>query len=88
VGLRAVLDAVAKRKIPSPRWESNPRCCGYLVGALRRMQEAVVDYFQALNQQSPGRTDENNERHGQVIRYPDGIRTGSLAYHSSALTLS
>jgi hypothetical protein len=25
VGPRAVLDAVAKRKIPSPRWESNPR---------------------------------------------------------------
>jgi hypothetical protein len=25
VGPRAVLDAVVKRKIPSPRWESNPR---------------------------------------------------------------
>jgi hypothetical protein len=25
VGLRAVLDAVVKRKIPSPRRESNPR---------------------------------------------------------------
>jgi hypothetical protein len=25
VGLRAVLDAVVKRKIPSPRQESNPR---------------------------------------------------------------
>jgi hypothetical protein len=25
VGSRAVLDAVVKRKIPSPRWESNPR---------------------------------------------------------------
>jgi hypothetical protein len=25
VGLRAVLDAVGKRKIPIPRWESNPR---------------------------------------------------------------
>jgi iron-sulfur cluster repair protein YtfE (RIC family) len=25
MGPRAVLDAVVKRKIPSPRWESNPR---------------------------------------------------------------
>jgi hypothetical protein len=25
VGPRAVLDAVVKRKIPSPHWESNPR---------------------------------------------------------------
>jgi hypothetical protein len=25
VGPRAFLDTVAKRKIPSPRWESNPR---------------------------------------------------------------
>jgi hypothetical protein len=25
VGARAVMDAVVKRKIPSPRWESNPR---------------------------------------------------------------
>jgi hypothetical protein len=25
VGPRAVLDTVGKRKIPSPRWESNPR---------------------------------------------------------------
>jgi hypothetical protein len=25
VGPRAVLDKVVKRKIPSPRWESNPR---------------------------------------------------------------
>jgi hypothetical protein len=25
VGPRAVLDAVVKREIPSPRWESNPR---------------------------------------------------------------
>jgi hypothetical protein len=25
VGPRVVLDAVVKRKIPSPRWESNPR---------------------------------------------------------------
>jgi hypothetical protein len=25
VGPKAVLDAVVKRKIPSPRWESNPR---------------------------------------------------------------
>jgi hypothetical protein len=25
VGHRAVLDAVVKRKIPGPRWESNPR---------------------------------------------------------------
>jgi hypothetical protein len=25
VGSRAVLDAVEKRKIPSPRWESNPK---------------------------------------------------------------
>jgi hypothetical protein len=25
VGPRAVLDTVVKRKIPSPRWESNPR---------------------------------------------------------------
>jgi hypothetical protein len=25
VGPRAVLDAVVRRKIPSPRWESNPR---------------------------------------------------------------
>jgi hypothetical protein len=25
VGPRAVQDAVVKRKIPSPRWESNPR---------------------------------------------------------------
>jgi hypothetical protein len=25
VGPRAVLDAVVKRKIPSPRWEANPR---------------------------------------------------------------
>jgi len=25
VGPRAVLDMVVKRKVPSPRWESNPR---------------------------------------------------------------
>jgi hypothetical protein len=25
VGPRAILDAVVKRKIPSPHWESNPR---------------------------------------------------------------
>jgi hypothetical protein len=25
LGLRVVLDAVVKRKIPSPYWESNPR---------------------------------------------------------------
>jgi hypothetical protein len=25
VGLRAVMDAVEKRKIPGPLWESNPR---------------------------------------------------------------
>jgi len=25
VGPRAVLNVVVKRKIPSPRWESNPR---------------------------------------------------------------
>jgi hypothetical protein len=25
MGLRAVLDMVMKRKIPNPRWESNPR---------------------------------------------------------------
>jgi hypothetical protein len=27
VGTRAVLDAVVNRKIPSPRWESNPSYC-------------------------------------------------------------
>jgi hypothetical protein len=25
MGPRAVLDAVVKRKVPSPHWESNPR---------------------------------------------------------------
>jgi hypothetical protein len=39
VGSRAVLDAVVKREIPSPRWESNPRTSivqGCKKGALRK----------------------------------------------------
>jgi hypothetical protein len=33
VGLRAGLDTVVKRKIPSPRWESNQSLFIYLFGA-------------------------------------------------------
>jgi hypothetical protein len=38
VGTRAVLDAVVKRKIPSPRRESNPRASIVLLVAQRYTQ--------------------------------------------------
>jgi hypothetical protein len=45
VGPRAVLDAVVKRKIPSPRRESNPRTPLVQPVAQRYTDEFSVKYF-------------------------------------------
>jgi hypothetical protein len=46
MGPRAFLDAVVKRKIPSPRWESNPST-----------PIVLVAYFKLLSEDMAGRDD-------------------------------
>jgi hypothetical protein len=51
VGPRAVLDAVVKRKIPSPRWVSNPRTLASRPSTLPASNKSRLWYlcFQPIN---------------------------------------
>jgi hypothetical protein len=75
VGPRAVLDAVVKRKIPSPRRESNPRTPIVRSPALYRLNYAFQNYHAGI-----GQWDSGGLRAGRlVVRIP--VWVGNFSPH-------
>jgi hypothetical protein len=65
VGSRAVLDAVVKRKIPSPRWESNLRTPIVQPVAQRYTDYTAYNLIKLLRPGGGGREDTNPINLGQ-----------------------